>query len=206
MFLPQFVFKELSIGSGSIIGRENIKDFFDHVSKHVDIEDKSIVDLAPNYEISAASLVHLLEARFASLNPITQQMFLNLNNTEDVEKKDFILEILVNEFGSVALEARKIFDRYKMLGSCVDVISILEKLDKIKNREDVKVTIPSKLVALHEAYEKNFDWIVPENPFDESSQPKRVERGDSETFIDKIQCIVEKTSAIDLDAPSFENT
>src|SRR3954453_21813762 len=201
MLFPQFMFKELSVGSGSIIGRENVKDFFDHISKHVDIEDKFIVDLAPNYEIAAASLVHLLEARFASLNPITQKMFLNLNNTKDAEKKDFILETLVNEFSSVSLEARKVFDRYKMLGSCVDVISILEKLDKIKNREDVKVTIPIKLVALHEAYEKNFDWIVPENPFDESSQPKRVERGGSENFIDKIQCIVEKTSAIDLNAP-----
>src|SRR3954454_16472310 len=201
MLLPQFMFIELSVGSGSIIGRENIKDFFDHISKHDDIEDKSIVDLAPNYEIAAASLVHLLEARFASLNPITQQMFLNLNNTEDAKKKYFILETLVNEFGSVALEARKVFDRHRMLGSCVDVISALEKLDKIKNREDVKVAIPSKLVALHEAYEKNFDWIVPENPFDESSQPKRVERGDSKTFLDKIQCIVEKTSAIDLNAP-----
>src|SRR3954467_4422929 len=163
MLLPQFLFKELSVGSGSIIGIENIKDFFDHVSKHDDIEDMSIVDLAPNYEIAAASLVHLLEARFASLNPITQKFFLNLNNTEDAEKKDFILETLVNEFGSVALEARKVFDHYRMLGSCVDVISILEKLDKIKNREDVKLSTPSKLVALYEAYEKNYDWIVPEN-------------------------------------------
>src|SRR3954465_14818783 len=77
MLLPQFMFKELSVGSGSIIGRENIKDFFDHISKHDDIEDKSMVDLAPNYEIAAASLVHLLEARFASLNPIKQQMFLS---------------------------------------------------------------------------------------------------------------------------------
>ena len=50
--------KELSIGSGSIIGRENIEEFFNHVSKHDDIKDKSIVDLAPNYEIASASLVH----------------------------------------------------------------------------------------------------------------------------------------------------
>src|SRR3954452_8692215 len=125
MLLPHFVFKELSVGSGSIIGRDNIKDFFDHVSKHDDIEDKSIVDLAPNYEIAAASLVHLLEARFASLNPITQQMFLKLHNTEDAEKKDFILETLVNEFSGVAQEARKVFDRYRMLGSCVDIINVL---------------------------------------------------------------------------------
>ena len=68
------------------------------------------------------------------------------------------------------------------------------------------MTIPSKLVALHEVYEKNFDWIVPENPFDESSQPKRIERGNSETFIDKIQCIIEKTSAIDLNVTPLGDT
>ena len=49
--------KELSIGSGSIIGRENIEEFFNHISTHDDIEDKSIVDLDPNYDIAAASLV-----------------------------------------------------------------------------------------------------------------------------------------------------
>jgi hypothetical protein len=27
---------------------------------------------------------------------------------------------------------------------------------------------------MHEALEKNFDWIVPENPIDESSEPKSV--------------------------------
>ena len=84
----------------------------------------------------------MLEARFVSLNPIMQQMFLNLHNVEDTEKRDFILKTLLNEFGNVAVEARKVIDRYKMLGSCVDIISVLEKLDKIKNREDVKVAIP----------------------------------------------------------------
>jgi hypothetical protein len=59
---------------------------------------------------------------------------------------------------------------------------------------------------MHEALENNFDWIVPENPFDESSEHKIVHRGSSKTHLDKIQCLVEKTSAIDLNAPSFENT
>jgi hypothetical protein len=36
--------------------------------------------------------------------------------------------------------------------------------------------IPCKLIGLHEALEKNFDWIVPENPFDESSEPKSVHK------------------------------
>jgi hypothetical protein len=46
-----------------------------------------------------------------------------------------------------------------MLGSCVYVIGT--------NREEIKIPIPFKLIGMHEALEKNFDWIVPENPFDE---------------------------------------
>jgi hypothetical protein len=82
-----------------------------------------------------------------------------------------------------------------MLGSCVDVFGT--------NKEEIKVPIPFKLVGLHEALEKNFDWIVPENPFDKSSEPKSVHKGSSKTHLDTIQFIVEKTSAIDLNA-SFE--
>jgi hypothetical protein len=48
--------------------------------------------------------------------------------------------------------------------------------------------------------EKNFDWIVPENPFDERSEPKSVHNGSSKTHLDTIQCLVENTSAIDLNA------
>jgi hypothetical protein len=58
---------------------------------------------------------------------------------------------------------------------------------------------------MHEALEKNFDRIVLENPFDESSEPKSVERGSSKTYMDKIQFLVEKISGIDLDASSLEN-
>jgi hypothetical protein len=85
-----------------------------------------------------------------------------------------------------------------MLGSCVDVFGT--------NKEEIKVPIPFKLVGMHEALEKNFDWNVSENPFDESSEPKSVHKGSSKTHLDKIQFFVEKTSAIDLDASSLENT
>ena len=87
MLLPKYILKDLSIGSGSIIGRDNIEEFFNHVSKHKDIEERSLAELAPNYEIAAASLVHMLEARFVNLNPIIQQMFLNLHDVEDIEKE-----------------------------------------------------------------------------------------------------------------------
>jgi hypothetical protein len=105
---------------------------------------------------------------------------------------------LRKEFRDVVIEARKVFERFKMLGSCVEVVGT--------NKEEIKVPIPFKLVGMHEALEKNFDWIVPENPFDESSEPKSVHKGSSKTHLDKIQFRVEKTSAIDLNAPSFEIT
>jgi hypothetical protein len=84
-----------------------------------------------------------------------------------------------------------------MLGSRVEVVGT--------NKEEIEVPIPCKLVGLHEALEKNFDWICPENPFDKSSEPKSVHKGSSKTLLDTIQFIVEKTSAIDLNA-SFDIT
>jgi hypothetical protein len=139
----------------------------------------------------------MLEARFVNLNPFMQQMFLKLHDIKDSEKKDFILETLRIEFRDVVIEARKVFEHFNMLGSRVNVVGT--------NKEYIKVTIPCKLVGLHEALEKNFDWIVPENPFDESSEPKSVCKGSSKTHLYTIKFIDEKTSAIDLNA-SFENT
>jgi hypothetical protein len=65
------------------------------------------------------------------------------------------LETLRREFRDVAIEARKVFVHFNMLGSPVNVAST--------TKEDIKVSIPSKLVGLHKALEKNFDWICPEN-------------------------------------------
>jgi hypothetical protein len=139
----------------------------------------------------------MLEARFVNLNPFMQQMLLKLHDIEDSEKKDLILETLRREFRDVAIEARKVFERFNMFGSPVNVVG--------KTKEDIKVAIPCKLVGLHEALEKNFDWICPENPFDESSEPKSVHKGSSKTNLDTIQFIIEKTSTVDLSA-SFDIT
>src|SRR4051812_45224523 len=117
MFLLKFTQKYLAISRGSIIGKDNIEEFFNHVSKHEDIEEKSIAKLAPNYEIAAASLVHMLEARFVSLKPFIQYLFLKLKEEKNAEKRQFILETLFNEFHDVAREAKKVFERFNMLGS-----------------------------------------------------------------------------------------
>jgi hypothetical protein len=126
-----------------------------------------------------------------------QQMFLKLHDIEDSEKKDFILETLRREFRDVVIEVRKVFKCFNMLGSPVNVVGT--------TKEDIKVPIPCKLVGFHEALENNFDWICRENLFNELSEPKRDHKGSSKTYLDAIQCLVEKTSAIDLNA-SFDNT
>src|SRR3954470_10236822 len=112
MSLPKFALKDLAIGSGSIIGKDNIEEFFTYVSKHEDIQDKSIAELAPNYEIPAASLVHMLEARFVSLNPMIQFLFLKLKEENNAEKREFILKTLLKEFHDVAKEAKKVFEHF----------------------------------------------------------------------------------------------
>jgi hypothetical protein len=160
---PKYALEDLSIGSGSIIGKDNIEEFFNHVSKHKDVEDRSLAELAPSYEVAAAYLVHMLEARFVNLNTFMQQMLLKLHDIEDSEKKDFILETLRREFRDVVIEARKVFERFNMLGLRVDFVGT--------TKEDIKVPIPFKLVGLHEALEKNFDWIVPENLMKPSKLP-----------------------------------
>jgi hypothetical protein len=196
MLFPKYVLEDLSVCSGSIIGKSNI-EFFNHISMHKDVEDKSLAELAPSYEVAPAYLIHMLEARFASLNPFMQHMFLKLHDIEDSEKKDFILETLRREFRDVVIEARNFFKHFSMLGSPVNVVGT--------TKEDFKVPIPCKLVGMHEALEKNFNWICPENLFDESSVPKHDHKGSSKTHLDTIQFIVENTSAMDLNA-SFENT
>jgi hypothetical protein len=121
------------------------------------LRKKSLVELAPSYEIASAYLVHMLEARFASLNPFMQYMFLKLHEIEDPKKKAFILETLRIEFRDVAIEARKVFKKFNKLGSPVAVVGT--------PNEDFRVTIPYKLIGIHDAWDKNFSWICPENFF-----------------------------------------
>jgi hypothetical protein len=45
MLLPKCVLEELSVGSGSIIGKNNIEEFFNHISMNKDVEEKSLLSL-----------------------------------------------------------------------------------------------------------------------------------------------------------------
>jgi hypothetical protein len=197
MLFPEFVLEDLLVGSGSIIGKSNIEEFFNHISMHEEVEEKYLVELAPSYEVASAHLVHMLEARFASLNPSLQYMFLKLHEIEDPEKKAFILETLRTEFRNVAIEARKVFKKFNKLGSPVKVVG---------TPDDFKIPIPYELIGIHDAWEKNSSWICPENLFDENSVPKRDRKGVSKTQLNIFSFIVEKNSAVDLNTSSIDIT
>jgi hypothetical protein len=181
MLFPKYVLEDLSVGSGSIIGKGNIEEFINHISMHKDVEEKSLAELAPSYKVAYAYLIHMLEARFASLNPFMQYMFLKLHDIEDPKKKAFILETLCIEFRDVAIEARKVFEKFNKLGSPVEVVGI---------PNDSRMPIPCKLVGIHDALENNFSWICPKNLFDESSVPRRDYKGYSKTHLDRIHFFV----------------
>jgi hypothetical protein len=92
----------------------------------------------------------------------------------------------------VAIEARKVLKHFNKLGSHIKVVST--------NNEETEIPIPSKLLGLYEAFENNFDWICPANLFSDLSEPKHDYKGSSKTYVDEIQCLIEKTSAVDLNA------
>jgi hypothetical protein len=188
MLFLKYVLEDLSVGSGSIIGKINVKEFFNHISMHKEVEEKSLVEIASSIEVASAYLIHMLKTRFASLNSFTQYMFLKLHEIEDPEKKAFILEALHLKFKDVVIEARKVLKRFNKLDSPIKVIST--------NDEGAEIPIPSKLLGLCEAFENNFDWICPQNIF------KRDHKGSSKTYVDEIKCLIDKTSAVDLNAPS----
>jgi hypothetical protein len=60
MLFPKYVLEDLSVGSGSITGKGNIEEFFNHISMHKDVEDKSLAELAPSYEVAATYLANML--------------------------------------------------------------------------------------------------------------------------------------------------
>jgi hypothetical protein len=194
MLFPKYILEDLSVGSGSIIGKSNIEEFFNHISMYKEVEEKSLIELASSIEVASTYLIHMLEARFASLNRFIQNMFLKLHEIEDPEKKAFILETLRLEFKDVAIEARKVLKYFNKLSSPIKVIST--------NNDGTEIPIPSKLLGLYEAFKNNFNWICPENLFSDLSEPKRDHKGSSKTYVDEIQSLIDNTSAVDLNAPS----
>ena len=126
--LPEFYIKDIKVGSGSIIGKDNIEEFLNHINSLYDLNEKSLVELTHDYEAAVVSLVEKLEARFINLHPTIQQLFFKLESMEKGGDKDFLLKTLLIEFDDIAREARKIFAHYNMLDVALILIIPLKVL------------------------------------------------------------------------------
>jgi hypothetical protein len=103
--------------------------------------------------------------------------------------------------------------KIRILGSCfyLSAFSFAERANPKNtkmcdfistNNDGTEIPIPTKLLGLYEAFENNFNWICPENLFSDLSEPKHDHKGSSKTYVDEIQCLIDKTSAVDLNASS----
>ena len=66
-----------------------------------------------------------------------------------------------------------------MLGCRLNIKHTLKTLEIKRMKYEGKTEHEKELkipIAMHEALEKNFDWVVPENPFDERSRLIRLQR------------------------------
>ena len=144
-------------------------------------------------------------------------MFLKLESMKKGEERDFVLNTLLHEFDDIVKEAREIFTRYGRLGSYPNINYSLDVREektrkgasKTEKEKSGNIAIPSKLLEIFEALEDNYGWIVPQNLFDESSQPKKKEKGDSQPYIGNVQFLCEKFASMALgksDASSLGNT
>ena len=87
MFTLKFRMKDVKVGSGDVVGKDNIKEFLTFVSKLYSHDKRSIVELTDSYDSVISCLVARLEKRFVNLNPILQQMFLCLIAWREERKK-----------------------------------------------------------------------------------------------------------------------
>ena len=127
MLPPEMALKNVRVGDGDLIGRDNLENFFGHISGLRDFPDKSIVELTSSYDSGMIMLVQELEAKFVNLNPIIQQMFFQLDNMERRDDRDFVLKTLTREFEDIAKEARKIFAHYDIYPGSSNICHILKK-------------------------------------------------------------------------------
>ena len=70
MFPPKFGMKDVKLGCGDVIGKDNIEEFLILVSKLYTHDKRSIVELANSYNSAISCLVACLEKRFVNLNPV----------------------------------------------------------------------------------------------------------------------------------------
>ena len=125
--------KKLCIGSGNIIGKSVIQDFFTCAGL-LPLIGGSIVARTTSYADAIYLLIGQLERQFFHMHPFIQWLFLEFSNIQEAPTKRLATIYLVQEFDNIMQEARDIFAHYRVNYDCPPIEGILYELEGIRKR------------------------------------------------------------------------
>ena len=120
--------KKFRIGSGNIIGKSVIQDFFTCAGS-LPLIGGSILTRTTSYVDAISLLIVELERQFIHIHPSIQWLFLEFSNTEDAPTKRLATIFLVHEFNHIMQQAREIFAYYRINSECPPIEGILYELE-----------------------------------------------------------------------------
>ena len=105
--------KKFRIGSGNIIGKGVIQDFFTCAGALPSL-GCSILHKTSSLADAIAMLVVELERQFMHMHPCIQRIFLEFSNIEHPSVKRAVTIFLAHEFRFIIREAKEIFAHYRV--------------------------------------------------------------------------------------------
>ena len=142
--------KRFHVGSGDIIGKSVIQEFFTCAGT-IPVLGGSILAKTTSYVDAIILLVVELERKFIHMHPAIQRLFLELPNVRDPKIKCMVTIFLVHEFGFIMKEVVEIFAYYGVNRECSPIKEVLYDQDVIRKLKSID----------YEAYDENLRKKVP---------------------------------------------
>ena len=106
--------KKFRIGSGNIIGKCVIQDFFFTCAGALPSMGYCILHRTSSLADAISTLVVELERQFMHMHPCIQRIFLEFSNIEHSSVKHDVTILLAHEFRFIIREAKEIFAHYRV--------------------------------------------------------------------------------------------
>ena len=152
---PSYIQKKFHVGSGNIIGKGVIQDFFTcagalpYMGSYILHRTSSLAD-------AIAMLVVELERQFMHMHPSIQRIFLEFSNIEHSFVKRAATIFLAHEFRFIIKEAKEIFAHYRVDACRPPIEAILfdqeeimrfQSLDYVAFNENLRKRVPTNVLV-----------------------------------------------------------
>ena len=164
--LPSFIQKKFRVGSGNIIGKGVIQDFFTCVGA-LPTMGGSILHRTSSLPDAISLLIVELERQFMHMHPCIQRIFLEFSNIEHCSVKGAATIFLAHEFRFIIKQAKEIFAQYRVDAGRPPIESILfdqeeimrfQSLDYVAFNENLRKKVPTN-VLVDRLSELNNDFL-----------------------------------------------